>query len=134
MIFFSSNFSHLSSHLLISSLVIRWQLGGSGSDGVSGREVVGGVPLGWAAGATCSEKSASPLHPFKWGFPLSFCLSIESNSSNPTCQERSPQVNLLPTPFEIYKITFSFCLPIEPRELHKWETKFDQILLNPARR
>ena len=90
MIFFSSNFSHLSSHLLISSLVIRWQLGGSGSDGVSGREVVGGVPLGWAAGATCSEKSASPLHPFKWGFPLSFCLSIESNSSNPTCQERSP--------------------------------------------
>ena len=60
--------------------------------------------------------------------PSSFCLSIESNSSNPTCQERPPQVNLLPTPFEIYKITFSFCLPIEPRELHKWETKFDQIL------
>ena len=56
--------------------------------------------------------------------PSSFCLSIESNSSNPTCQERPPQVNLLPTPFEIYKITFSFCLPIEPRELHKWETKF----------
>ena len=54
--------------------MIRWQLGGSGSDGVSGREVVGGVPLGWAAGATCSEKSASPLHPFKWGFPLSFFI------------------------------------------------------------
>ena len=92
---------------------------------------------GWGAtglGSWCHllRKVCFPITPFQMG--VSSLLLHSAFLSNPTCQERPPQVNLLPTPFEIYKITFSFCcLPIEPRELHKWETKFSNTL-NPARR